>query len=678
MADIIQFVPKAGSEAGANVRDFIAKCRDELTIFGDDLDWDADVWDVTSEVEQRGRSGRLAFSWTNFDTSKTNTSAPVMVQPYLDFARAYMRYQHGMKPTTAITVRLAAVRALERALSENGDEPNISKADAAIFNRAAALLKAKYGDPYGQGRSLEQIATLVTDLGLVPVKFIWKSPLKRGNRTRNRVGKQFDEDRNNKLPAPGALDALCKVFHIATEPADVIIASTGALLTTSPGRINEVFALRANCEVEKTDSDGNTQYGIRWYPSKGAEPYVKYIGATMVDIAKLAIQRLREQTQSARDVAKWYEKNPGKMYLSEDNEWLRNEDLVLTTEFADAVGHGGQAMRQWAKTNSVPIHKIENNIYLRFSDVEAAVIRSLPDDFPIMDSKTNLKYSDALYAVHKGQFRFRKGWARSPCIVSSVGTAQISNGLGASVKHSKSSLFSRNDFTDDDGAPLKITTHQFRHWLNTIAQKGGLSQLDIAKWSGRKDVRQNEAYDHVTADEMIMMVREIDDGSMFGPLAEVMDKMPVSREDFLQMKFPTAHTTEYGFCVHDYTMLPCQKHRDCINCTEHACLKGDAEKTQRIRATLDVVKEQIEKAAAAIEEGAAGADRWYEHHIRTAERLQGLVDILDNPDVPIGSVIQLAIPDEYSPIKNAVDDRKALGDKDADMLNDMRALMGGS
>lgn len=34
------------------------------------------------------------------------------------------------------------------------------------------------------------------------------------------------------------------------------------------------------------------------------------------------------------------------------------------------------------------------------------------------------------------------------------------------------------------------------------------SQLDIAKWSGRKEVSQNRAYDHVSTDEMLLLIQD--------------------------------------------------------------------------------------------------------------------------------------------------------------------------
>ena len=161
---------------------------------------------------------------------------------------------------------------------------------------------------------------------------------------------------------------------------------------------------------------------------------------------------------------------------------------------------------------------------------------------------------------------------------------------------------------------------------------------------------------------------------MFGPLAEFIAKSPIPRDEFLSLKFPTVHTTEIGFCIHDWTMIPCQKHRDCMNCTENVCIKGDTKKTARIKQCLRDAEEQLKRAESAKQEDYAGADRWLAHHQLTVERLRGLVSIMENPKVPIGSIIQLSNDKEFSLIGMAIEDRCQKKDADAKLLNRIRSI----
>ena len=63
----------------------------------------------------------------------------MMAEPFCSFAKAYFRYQYGMRPTKSIATRLAALRALDAALTENGREGNPVDVDAGVLNRAAQL-----------------------------------------------------------------------------------------------------------------------------------------------------------------------------------------------------------------------------------------------------------------------------------------------------------------------------------------------------------------------------------------------------------------------------------------------------------------------------------------------------------------------------------------------------------
>ena len=84
------------------------------------------------------------------------------------------------------------------------------------------------------------------------------------------------------------------------------------------------------------------------------------------------------------------------------------------------------------------------------------------------------------------------------------------------------SIFDRNGYKSSDGTNLRIRTHQFRHLLNTYSQRGGLSQLYIAKWSGRVNVAQNRVYNHMSDYELVDKAKSFDlDKSKFGPNTKI-------------------------------------------------------------------------------------------------------------------------------------------------------------
>jgi hypothetical protein len=246
------------------------------------------------------------------------------------------------------------------------------------------------------------------------------------------------------------------------------------------------------------------------------------------------------------------------------------------------------------------------------------------------------------------------------------------------------SVFTRLDIVSASGDPIKIRTHQFRHFLNTVAQRGGASQLDIAMWSGRKDLGQNVAYDHVTSEELIARVRQDDGGSIKSALVKRPMKSPVAKSDFDAAKTPAAHVTEYGRCTQDYAIEPCLRHLDCINCSRHVFVKGDHGMTERIKRALSQTQEHptgearedlrsnwcspnlavAEKLLAQNEQdhgdGAPGAGRWVEHQRKTEVRYQQAVEICEDPNVEEEAMFALTATGEYSPMRVALEDHLKL------------------
>jgi len=405
-----------------------------------------------------------------------------------------------------------------------------------ILNRAGQLLAEKYeaATAYRIGGQLELLATFLSDNALTIVPVRWRNYLKRpGDAVR--VGKEFDRRREEKMPSSAALDALPKVFRLAKDPGDVIYTSVAALLCAAPDRINEVLLLPEQCEVwQKSRPDVEESYGLRWWPAKGAEPMIKWIVPSMVEVVQEAISKIRAVTEESRRIAKWYEENPGKLFLPEECERFRTADWLSMHDVKEIIGLASSgSSSQCCKTLGVTIAGAGKDKGVRYADLERAVINLLPQGFPYLNEAIGLKYSDALFVVRINELHAQRGTYN--CMIEPVTINQINTGFGTRVQHGFPSIFSRLGFAEPDGSPIRVTTHQFRHYLNTLAQAGGLSQLDIAKWSGRKDVRQNAVYDHVTPDQMLQKIRDAigDDSKMFGPLAEIPKRMLIPRESLI-------------------------------------------------------------------------------------------------------------------------------------------------
>ncbi|KOQ67374.1 integrase [Stenotrophomonas maltophilia] len=675
MAKVVLFQPRSELNAEGNVSAFIALCRNELTIFGAELAFEDMAWEIADSVRIKARRGAFRAIFSSWDSVNERVPRP-MPEPFGSFAKSYLRYQHGMRPTKCIGFRLASLRALAAALEDQGAS-NVASVTAATFNRAALLIRAKFSPSAGYrvGSQLEMLASFIDDNRLAAVPLRWFNSIPRPTEANGRVGDEFEAARQAKLPSPRSLECLALAFRAASEPADLFITSAAGIMCSAPDRVNEVLLLRAEPEVTTARPDASPAYGLRFWPSKGADPMVKWVVPSMSSVVREAVRRLNDLSAEARRVARWYERDPKTMFLPSHLEHLRGCDLSIAelgeVLFAESVSPA--STRAWCLGNGVPVEKRRGRIVVKFSDVEASVISFLPRGFPWLDVDSDLRYSEALCVVRRNELHRTKRTLR--CVIEAPDQSFISTGLGGRTEHGFKSVFDHLGYFDSDGSPIVIRTHQFRHYLNTLAQAGGMSELDIAKWSGRNDVRQNDSYNHVSDRDvqarLVGLRQERQRESVTEMAAEPRPQVRVSlipREKFTEMGIQAAHTTDFGVCVHDFVMSPCALHRDCTNCNEQVCIKGDEIGDANTRAKLAETSSLLAEAEAADAEGIYGASRWVEHQRLALSRLSELVAILDDPQVPPGALIRLTHIRPASRVRQAVDARRLLDQRDKEQV----------
>lgn len=655
MPDLVQFQPKSRRRASANVKAFVAACRSELSVFGRTLQWDDNQW----------RPAGVSFG--NLDqTTRTLNPAKAMPEPFLSFAKAYLRYQQGHSPTAA-KVEMRALKCIERALRDGGGAPDIGFVTLSTLDRAADLAKERFspGMAYHTGREIERLVKFVSEKRLVPRILDWRNPIKRPEDA-VRTGKEAQARREAKLPTEEALDALAQIF--ASRPKvgrDIFTTSSAAMLLGAPSRASAVLLLLAHCEVVERKRDGSYAYGWRFPSDKGAEPSIKWIPDAMVDVAKDAIARLREITAEGRRLAAWLEARPHEFYRHSRCPNVPEDQPLSVAQVSDALGIAGKS-DQSCRIELRRIGLVGANGTHTLRSLNSWVHARLPAGFPWVDREKGVRFSEALFCFRARQLRVDASSCSPVLLAPPVTINVLNNDLGprkTQGAYGPPSIFERHGHTRRDGKPIKLTTHQFRHLLNTIAHRGGLGQAEIARWSGRANARQNRAYDHMSEFELVDLLRNHDSSlTLDQPLEQIAQRLaaliPITRQEFNTLTAPTAHVTEFGFCVHDFVMSPCQRFRDCLNCSEQVCIKGDR-RIDRIRVRYAQVLALKEQADREISEGTWGADRWYEIHALTARRLAELVAVLGRTDIPDGAVIRLRNDEEFSRVSMVLESKTA-------------------
>lgn len=626
-AELRHFSPRATLAASENRAEFIRMCREELTVFGLHLNWGGISWPKAANFTKLGVSSRGYVESDRLDDA------------FIDFAKAYFRYQQGHHPTGTKN-ESKALRAIEAALLQAHGTASIARLDTAVLDEAAVLARGHYSPlaAYHCGREIQRLARFVSEKHLIPVDLsTWKSPIKKPSDITIQTGAKAKAIQEKKLPSQEALDALAEIFaNNPSDPRDIFTSSTFAMTMCAPVRISEILELPVDCEVEEQDAQGTIQYGWRFYSAKGYEGDIKWIPEVMVPIAKEAVRRIRVLTEEARMLAASIDENKNKPH-----RYFKQPNVANDTQ---------------------------------------------PANFPWLSEEKKIKYSNALFCMTRyllgGRWDFRQNILWAP-------TNNIFNNDLSPREHSSTtrhqSIFDRHGYKDSDGQRLKLTSHQARHLLTTLANRGGLSQEQIAKWAGRADPKQNRVYNHMSEWEMVAKAEALDTSlTLFGPSGEVSQHVPVTTQEINMMERGAMHVTVWGVCGHDFIMSPCEKFQDCLNCEEHVCIKGlgkdNAERLARIKIRLDQVEKDCAEAQAAIDKGYAGADRWYEYHQKTVLRLRQLVELLESQQVPDGAQIKLRDGNDFSHLRRVIRSKAvdALQHKasDAALLSDMTRLLG--
>jgi hypothetical protein len=668
--DIFSFFPKLELDAIENYHRFIKQCKTELTVFGENLDWQEWRWLKAGTFTKLGAN------------SRTKNEADKLDEQFIDFAKAYFRYQQGHKPTGTKN-ELKALRAIEKVLLQTEKSASISNISISTLDQAAQILREHYkrGADYQGGRELERLAKFITSKNLVTQDLSgWRNPIQR-NKDEIQTGQKAKDRREKKMPSEVGLSALAEIFASRPHsPKDIFTTATFAMLMSAPSRISEVLELPVDCEVEQEDSEGIARYGWRFYAGKGFGGDIKWIPTVMVGIAKEAITRIKELTSESRELAEWIENTPNKFYRHQNCPNVEENQSLSNIQVCQALGLSCNTEK--AAQSSLYGCKLEAREGVHtLSSLWQYVLFRQPEEFPWLSKEKGIKYSNALFCMPSNLLHAQRGtipvilWAPTNNILNN----DLSPRESAGAVHQ--SIFDRNGCKADDGGRIKMNTHQARHLLDTIAQRGGLSQLQIAKWSGRADVKQNRTYNHMSEYEMVSLAEELDTSlTLFGPTGEVAKSIPISIQEFNTMEKGAVHITEFGVCVHDFTMTPCEKYRDCINCTEQVCIKGETDKLARIKKRHNEVEGQYLAAKKAEDDGLAGADRWFKYHENTLIRLNELVLILEDSSVPDGSQVKLKNDKAFSPLRRAIESKVKNADKSNDetkMLDAMAKMLGG-
>lgn len=690
MPNIFTFTPQHELDHQKNLQEFI-KLVNELPPLNDKYDHDSHYWPNVGNF--------TVFGTSNQDRDPAN----VLDVSLLPFAKAYIVY--GSSTKSGINSRFYALRAINAACVKKYGTVDVNKLSAIDFDDAAQVARESLGAgaAYQAGAALKKLLGFLIDNKMVS-PFVWKSPIKKPKD--NATGDVADELRQKKMPDDNAIMALAQISAAKTEdlsPRDVFTVSTMTLLLSAPARGSEPLYLRTDCLhsekmkasramdlglaqediellLQKQSGFDNgiepyaeiTLKGVRWYSGKGYGHENKWLPTVMIEAVEVAIERLNAQSSDARAFARMLEESsnfPRHSFCPD----VPDDRLLTMDEAALALGldlsvYDTDKQRRVSRNQLLKrkgIDRADHVVTLR--DLNSIVRRDLPEGFPYIpfkkgEGKVKLKWSEALYAGFVNQLSSKKSTIYTELVLPTINT--LNEDLAPNKKKDRRtgefatgtlSVFQRWGYDD-----LSMTSHQLRHMLDTMAAVNGMDTDMRAKWAQRSDPKHNRYYNHTTpeeygADFIEDRENELATQDRTSTKIQVQVATPRTIQELNTKASLTVHTTEFGMCVTSYLSEPCTKYRDCINCNEHICTKGDDGKCERIRQRLEHELRLLKKDKKAVDDGIPGAEQWYQRRKLTTDRCQELLEMMEDPNIEDGSLIKLSNVEDVTQLDRAMD-----------------------
>jgi hypothetical protein len=634
------FSSDANEAPEERLRQFIAKAKISPSLKG--VEWESGVWSVDpADVSaQRRRSHKPVLTtiyFTNRESSagksagRKSLKSP-MVEPYVSFAKADIRLyaEASAVSLNVLGKRVAAHRMLEHVLRRTGLPVTPIELTLQHFHLAEEAISQEFigSNRYRLANVLQAVGRVIDSYGIGRARVGYTNRI-----TRPLDGDELSEEGQrigaDKMISPEALNRLAEISANPPDDETRIIIRIVDLMVLGGFRIGEALTLPLDCWVENRDAavvnpatgEKMNPCGVVYAAEKVRDYRTKWLPPAGVEMARRAIDDLTRLCAPARKMADWMERNQGRLmpfgHLSPD-------DLISDSEASALLGISVGNLR-----GRIPVRVGVNKgaILYRVGDIEAIYLkRGGPVDVLVMPSGRRQSLSESLLVGFVNQFHGNRGtlsWL--PCQFK-VGVFQDA------LSPSKSRNGNTKGILDESH---RVKTHAVRHWLNTIADNGGLSDVDLAKWMGRKDISQNAVYKHGTLVQRTNAAKDlILSGQTHGRVARIAARIPVDeRKVFLDGTIEAVHNTSLGLCLHNFAASPCPDHHECLRgCGDYLRVKGDQDQRKALQELRSKELAALESHQRALTEGFYGADKWADSSKQHIAGIDAALAIDDTPD----------------------------------------------
>lgn len=627
-----------------SLKTFIEFERNYFNSLNININWEDPKWNVGKWLLHRGAEKIITFQSINRINKvlPNNITLPKennLPTPFINFVKAIVVYLKRTKNCGYMAIKNYVIECRRLHIIMNlRNEVSPTQLTRWHFEETLSLIKQlNYKNIYNSAINLKVISNII-DIKNLTVRPINYSPSIKPTHYSSKASsnKSIDLDKRinaDKLPSYEALVAYAKCTNNPINDYEEILIRTIDLLIITGQRGNEITHIPLDCLVEKIIYDNNgveicdnhgvplMNVGIRYYAEKKFQSRVHWLAKQDIKFAKRAINRLKELTNNCRTIAKFQEDNANRIWNKNPDSEIADYDLLKYIGYENTF-----YLQNYLKKNGVKYLYKDKSIRFprsktrfvfaeiyRVGDVEDLLLKSIKSHDVLIEESNNkviLKTSQLLCLRPMGAFRFKRKANIITIYPGRVLLKEINEALGSSDKIE--SIFERRNLTEVDGSKIRLTSHQPRHWRNTLYELAGMSNVQQALALGRQNLTQNKYYQHTTIREKTKLHQEflgfnsmdgkinfLRDGvrnkSILGDITETYhylleNENLKSAEDFLNTHGLAIHLTPFGGCTHDFSQTPCEKYLQCWNGCSHLHRTNTPGETERIQEQLDSCK----------------------------------------------------------------------------------------
>lgn len=679
MSNVAVLLPRPGHDAADNLAKLVAFYKQNSPFkTKEDWRWDNTYWDVKGICKTQSRKAAhelfLYFNRDNQMGANVKTSRAEM-QPFhkADLSNVLKCHVTALqieskKDAGSLQIWINAYRYLDNVLSKSGK--GVSDMSTHDFRLAELEAQKRLAAStfYRIGSKLEGICKFINQKGLARHKITFRKVAKRGETHTNsdsRIDQASIDERAKKLPSKYSLIAVATLSNADLQGDDALFQSMVEIMFATGLRFDEVVSLDKDCLYEKQVEERNvltgatdifTVHEIRYRAKKGGGFSTKTVADTLVPIVQKGIETALELLAPVRSLIEALEKNEYDFFPLLDTE----KEIAVADACRILEWSSNSNFQTYLRKRDVKIHKKEVlNTKGKLSKVAMLLPSELKDSTASLacESAANLwnsiktttvaeKLGDMLFVTQHQRHHSIK--STEPWKFTLISHTQISDYIAGRPDLGVKSVFERHNLTFED-QPIRLTSHQFRHFLSTMLELcDTVSDIEVARYFGRKYIGDNAAYDHTNkakkvmdhADDIIASTGISKDQAKEAAILFTL----VDKEEALDTigDLTTTLITSIGLCKHDYNDSPCGKHYACLRgCAEYYRIKGNKTEIDEVIRIREQQKLHVAAAKESVEEEFHNANNWLISHQELLDGCEMALDIENDESIAIGERIQV-------------------------------------